>query len=64
MTDGARRFEVIWSADPQVVRIAAALCVQLAVSPHPELGALLAGLPSDPLAPVSADLRPPGCSSG
>jgi MerR family transcriptional regulator, light-induced transcriptional regulator len=52
--DPDRRFEVIWSVDPQVVRSAAAICAQLASSARPELGALLGGLPA---APASADLR-------
>jgi DICT domain-containing protein len=55
--DASRRFEVIWSVDPQVVRDAAAICAQLARSAHPGLGPLLASLPSEPPAPASADLR-------
>ena len=52
-----RRFEVIWSADPQVTREAGKICAQLARSFRPDLGPLLAGLPADPPAPASADLR-------
>jgi MerR family transcriptional regulator, light-induced transcriptional regulator len=55
--DASRRFEVIWSADPQVVRDAAAICAQLARSVRPGLGSLLDALPSEPPAPASADLR-------
>jgi DICT domain-containing protein len=55
--DASRRFEVIWSVDPQVVRDAAAICAQLARSAHPGLGPLLDALPSEPPAPASADLR-------
>jgi DICT domain-containing protein len=55
--DASRRFEVIWSVDPQVVRDAAAICAQLARSAHPGLGQLLDALPSEPPAPASADLR-------
>ena len=51
--DPSRRFEVIWSVDPQVVRDAAS-CAQLARS---GLGPLLDFLPSEPPAPASADLR-------
>jgi MerR family transcriptional regulator, light-induced transcriptional regulator len=55
--DASRRFEVIWSVDPQVVRDAAAICAQLARSARPGLGPLLDALPSEPPAPASADLR-------
>jgi len=55
--DASRRFEVIWSVDPQVVRDAAAICAQLARSVRPGLDALLDALPSEPPAPASADLR-------
>jgi DICT domain-containing protein len=55
--DTDRRFEVIWSLDPQVVRSAAAICAQLASSARPELSSLLARLPSEPAPPASADLR-------
>lgn len=55
--DASRRFEVIWSVDPQVVRSAADICAQLARSVHPGLGPLLGALPSEPPAPASADLR-------
>lgn len=55
--DAGRRFEVIWSADPQVTRSAATICAQLARSVRPGLGSLLAALPSDPPPPASADLR-------
>jgi DICT domain-containing protein len=55
--DASRRFEVIWSVDPQVVRDAAVICAQLARSAHPGLGPLLDTLPSEPPAPASADLR-------
>jgi DICT domain-containing protein len=56
-TDASRRFEVIWSVDPQVVRDAAVICAQLARSAHPGLDPLLDALPSEPPAPASADLR-------
>jgi MerR family transcriptional regulator, light-induced transcriptional regulator len=55
--DAERRFEVIWSVDPEVVSDAAAICARLAYSLRPELGPLLSGLPSVPAAPASADLR-------
>jgi DICT domain-containing protein len=55
--DACRRFEAIWSVDPQVVRDAAAICAQLARSARPGLGPLLDALPSEPPAPASADLR-------
>ena len=55
--DASRRFEVIWSVDPQVVRDAAVICAQLARSAHPGLGPLLDALPSEQPAPASADLR-------
>ena len=55
--DASRRFEVIWSVDPQVVRDAAVICAQLARSAHPGVGLLLDTLPSEPPAPASADLR-------
>ena len=55
--DASRRFEVVWSVDPQVVRDAALICVQLARSARPDLGPLLDALPSEPPAPASVDLR-------
>jgi DICT domain-containing protein len=55
--DASRRFEVIWSVDPQVVRDAAVICTQLARSARPGLGTLLDALLSEPPAPASTDLR-------
>lgn len=55
--DAGRRFEVIWSVDPQVVRDATVICAQLARSARPGLGPLLDALPTEPSAPASADLR-------
>jgi DICT domain-containing protein len=55
--DAARRFEVIWSVDPQVVGSAAAICAQLARLYRPGLGRLLASLPPQSPPPASADLR-------
>jgi hypothetical protein len=54
--DPVRRFEVIWSVDPQVVRNAAIICAQLAESLSPGLD-LLARLPSNPPSPASPDLH-------
>ena len=55
--DGERRFEVLWSVDPPVVRDAALICAQLARSLAPELGPALADLGAGPSAPASADLQ-------
>jgi MerR family transcriptional regulator, light-induced transcriptional regulator len=55
--DAARRFEVIWSADPQVVRDAASICAGLARSARPSLAPRLDALTSEPPPPASADLR-------
>ncbi len=55
--DGGRRFEVVWSVDPPVVRDAALICAQLARSLAPELGPALADLEAGPSAPASADLQ-------
>ena len=55
--DASRRFEAVWSVDPQIVRDAAVICAQLARSARPGLGPLLDTLPSEPPAPASADLR-------
>jgi DICT domain-containing protein len=55
--DSDRRFEVLWSVDPQVVNSATAICAQLARSARPGLGYLLGALPSEPAPPASADLR-------
>jgi MerR family transcriptional regulator, light-induced transcriptional regulator len=57
VADVGRRFEVIWSIDPQVVSHAAAICTQLARSARPELKRLLARLPADPAPPASDELR-------
>jgi MerR family transcriptional regulator, light-induced transcriptional regulator len=55
--DGGRRFEVIWSADPQVVRDAARICIGLARSARPGLAPRLDALASKPAPPASGDLR-------
>ena len=55
--DAGRRFEVLWSVDPQVVRDAAAISARLARSLAPGLGAFLGDLPLDPPPPASPDLR-------
>ena len=55
--DASRRFEVIWSVDPQVVRDAATICAQLARTARPDLNRLLDMLPTVPPPPPSADLR-------
>jgi DICT domain-containing protein len=57
VADSGRRFEAIWSVEPQVVRDAAVICAQLARSARSGLGPLLDALPSEPPAPASADLR-------
>ncbi len=54
--DDARRFEVVWSLDPAVVRDAALICVRLAEYLAPELR-LARLLPAGKPAPASADLR-------
>ncbi len=56
-TDADRRFEVIWSVDPRVVRDAMTICAQLAESLVPGAARLLSDLPSDPPLPASADLH-------
>ena len=55
--DAGRRFEVIWSVDPRVVRSAAMICAELARPARPGLDRLLDSLPSEPAPPGSADLR-------
>jgi len=55
--DDRRRFEVLWSVDPQAVSDAAIICARLARVLSPGLSRLLGDLPSDPPPPASADLR-------
>lgn len=55
--DPGRRFEVIWSVDPPVVRDAAVICSQLARTLLPGLDRLLADLPGGSPPPASADLQ-------
>lgn len=55
--EAARRFEVIWSVDPQAVRDATVICSQLARTLSPGLDRLLAGLPASSPPPASADLH-------
>jgi MerR family transcriptional regulator, light-induced transcriptional regulator len=52
-----RRFEVLWSVDPPVVRDAALICAQIASALSPGLGDLLEGLPDGSPPPASADLH-------
>ena len=56
-SDADRRFEVLWTVDPGMVRDAATICAQLAESWSPSLGPLLSRLPSDPAPAASADLQ-------
>lgn len=53
--DSDRRFEVVWSLSPRVVRDAATVCAQLAELFSPGL-ALLDQVPADPPPAASADL--------
>jgi DICT domain-containing protein len=52
-----RRFEVLWTVDPRVVRDAALICTHLAESLSPGLGHLRDVLPTDLPPPASADLQ-------
>ncbi len=54
--DAKRRFEVLWSVDPPVVRDAALICAQIARALSPGLGHHLDDLP-DGAPPASADLH-------
>ena len=56
IADADRRFEVIWSLNPRVVRDAAAICSSLAERFAPGR-ALLDQLPTEPPPPASADLQ-------
>jgi DICT domain-containing protein len=55
--DARRRFEVLWSVDPPVVRDAALICAQIAGALSPGLGPLAADLPDAAPPPASADLN-------
>ncbi len=55
--DADRRFEVVWSLEPQVVRSAAAISAQLARSARPDLDHLLRTMPAEPPEAASAGLR-------
>lgn len=55
--DSIRRFEMIWSVDPRVVRDAAQINVALAQMFAPDLGGALSGLLSGTPPTASADLR-------
>lgn len=55
--DARRRFEVLWSVDPPVVRDAALICAQIARTLSPSLGHLLGDLPAGAPPPASADLH-------
>ncbi len=55
--DAQRRFEVLWSVDPPVVRDAALICAQIARALSPGLGRLLDDLPDGTPPPASADLH-------
>ena len=55
--DSIRRFEMVWSVDPRVVRDAAQINVALAQMFAPDLGGALSGLLSGTPPTASADLR-------
>jgi MerR family transcriptional regulator, light-induced transcriptional regulator len=55
--DAGRRFEVLWSVDPQVVGDAAMICARLARRLAPGLSRLLGDRPGGPPPPASADLH-------
>ncbi len=55
--DARRRFEVLWSVDPPVVRDAALICAQIAGTLAPGLGHLAGDLPDGAPPPASADLH-------
>lgn len=57
IAEPSRRFEVVWSVDPQVVRNTALICAELARSGRPDIAPRLDALPSEPPPPASADLR-------
>lgn len=57
VADAGRRFEVIWSMDPPVVRDAAVICAHLARAGRPDLAPVLDRLASGPAAAASADLH-------
>jgi MerR family transcriptional regulator, light-induced transcriptional regulator len=57
LPDPARRFEMVWSVDPRVVRDAAHVCVELVTTFAPELGLLVAEQLSGTPPHASADLR-------
>jgi DNA-binding transcriptional MerR regulator len=55
--DAQRRFEVLWSVDPQAVQDAASICAGLARSLAPGLDRVLGDLPAASPPPASADLQ-------
>jgi DICT domain-containing protein len=55
--DAGRRFEVLWSVDPPVVRDAALICAQIAGALSPGLGRLAGDLPDAAPPRASADLN-------
>lgn len=55
--DAQRRFEVLWSVDPQTVQDAASICAGLARSLAPGLDRVLGDLPAGSPPPASADLQ-------
>jgi MerR family transcriptional regulator, light-induced transcriptional regulator len=55
--DAQRRFEVLWSVDPAVIRDAALICGQIARALSPGLGPVLDALPDGAAPPASADLN-------
>ena len=55
--DTQRRFEVLWSVDPPVVRDAALICAQIARALSPGLARLSGDLPDGAPPPASADLH-------
>ncbi len=60
VADSRRRFEVLWSPDPEVVHTAVAVAAELVATLAPEVGRELNATLQEPVAPSTRELRSAG----
>jgi DICT domain-containing protein len=60
VTDAERRFEVVWSPEPEIARAAVEVATELVTPLSPEVGRLLRETVDQPVEPSTPELRSAG----